>query len=265
MTPGGKGAIKKGKRLALNKILTGLVFGTVLLMLINNEGVLARNFCRLGSKGSHVWQLQQYLVRLNYLKTAPTGYYGRQTLLAVKSFQRDYGLKADGIYGSVTEAVLKRAVNFSQNGAGKRGVPGNAALTWNFINLLWKRDRPARITDVKTGKTFTVRRFGGQLHCDTEPLTRRDTLILASLYGGRWSWRRRAVIVEVGDYRIAASMNGYPHGAFRIKGNGFNGHFCIHFSGSLVHKTHQADPEHQRMIREAAAYLRLAGGGNQQM
>ncbi|HYH04861.1 MAG TPA: peptidoglycan-binding domain-containing protein, partial [Bacillota bacterium] len=212
-----------------------------------------------------IFHLQQCLTRLNYLNTTPTGYYGQQTFQAVKSFQRDYGLKVDGVIGDVTAKALKRAVNLLHTSTQSRWNPETLTLTWPLIDLLWGREQPARIIDVKTGNTFAVRRFGGELHCDTEPLTRRDTQILAAIYGGHWSWQRRAVIVELGPYRIAASINGYPHGQFRIKGNGFNGHFCIHFFGSLVHKTHMADPEHQRMIKKAAAYLKLAGEGNWQL
>ena len=78
--------------------------------------------------------------------------------------------------------------------------------------------------------------------------------MMRSIYGGNWSWDRRAIILTIGGQRIAASMNGMPHGNTYIQGNGMNGHFCIHFYGSSTHGSHSTDPLHQSMIRKAAGY-----------
>lgn len=50
--------------------------------------------------------VQQKLSRLGYYHTAPTGVYDRKSKLAVKQFQRDYGLKVDGAVGPVTAQRL---------------------------------------------------------------------------------------------------------------------------------------------------------------
>jgi hypothetical protein len=55
---------------------------------------------RLGSTGSAVKAVQRRL------KVSATGYYGRQTEAAVKRFQRQRGLKADGIVGAATARAL---------------------------------------------------------------------------------------------------------------------------------------------------------------
>ena len=65
---------------------------------------------RRGSKGDAVIQLQTELVRRGY-DIGPCGVdgdYGRATEAAVKNFQRDNGLAADGICGSKTYAALER-------------------------------------------------------------------------------------------------------------------------------------------------------------
>jgi hypothetical protein len=101
-----------------------------------------------------------------------------------------------------------------------------------------------------------VQRRAGSLHADVQPLTAGDTAIMKEVYDDGWSWRRRAVIVEVGNQRLAASMNGMPHGAGEIKRNDFDGHFCIHFKDSATHQN-PAHPNlaHQIMVWKAAGRL----------
>jgi hypothetical protein len=82
-------------------------------------------------------------------------------------------------------------------------------------------------------------------------LTARDSQILLSIYGGRWSWERRAVAVQLRNQYFAASINGMPHGGSTIPENNFRGHFCVHFLDSRLHLNGRTDPDHQNMIREA--------------
>ena len=132
-----------------------------------------------------------------------------------------------------------------------RASTGRAqALTWSQVDRIFGRGTSARVTDVRTGLSFMTYRRGGWAHADVEPLTSQDTAILRQIYGGRWSWARRAIIVEVGGYRIAASMNGMPHGRSSLN-NGFPGHHCIHFLNSTTHGTQRVCPAHQQAIRLA--------------
>ena len=109
----------------------------------------------------------------------------------------------------------------------------------------------ANIIDVKTGLSFQVQRRGGHNHADAEPLTREDTATMKRIYGGTWSWERRAVVVVAGGRRMAASINGMPHGGEAIADNGFPGHFCVHFLGSRTHGSNSVDAAHQNMVRAA--------------
>ncbi len=69
------------------------------------------------------------------------------------------------------------------------------------------------------------------------------------IYGGKWSWKRKAIIIELDNgRRIAASMNGMPHGGGAIRENKFYGHFCIHFKDSKTHVTGNIDMAHQIMV-----------------
>lgn len=125
-------------------------------------------------------------------------------------------------------------------------------IPWERMNHLFKVGDEARITDVLTGLSLQVVRLGGSLHADIEPVTAQDTAQLKAIFGGAWSWNRRAVIFELRGLKIAASVNGFPHGNKRIKDNGFPGHFCIHFWGSKIHQSQKVDPDHQQMVLAAA-------------
>ena len=61
---------------------------------------------RRGAKGSDVRELQDMLQGLGFYTKAIDGIYGKGTVTAVKAFQREAGLKADGIAGPKTLAKL---------------------------------------------------------------------------------------------------------------------------------------------------------------
>ncbi|NEP29896.1 peptidoglycan-binding protein, partial [Moorena sp. SIO3I6] len=65
---------------------------------------------RRGSRGPAVTKLQQQLRDLEYFNADPTGYFGPVTEQAVIRFQRNYGLRADGVVGSQTTAALSNAL-----------------------------------------------------------------------------------------------------------------------------------------------------------
>lgn len=135
-------------------------------------------------------------------------------------------------------------------------IPYGEYLPWEEAQLLWPRYGYAVVVDVETGLAFRTQRRGGTYHADVQPVTIIDSQIMKILYQGRWSWNRRAaVVITENGTRIAASMNGMPHGQGLISGNGFNGHFCIHFRDSKVHCSSRVDLAHQVMIWKAAGLI----------
>ena len=68
---------------------------------------------RYGSTGDGVRWLQWYLNRLGYLDTPREidGIFGARTQAALENFQRDAGIRADGIAGRVTRAALIAALS----------------------------------------------------------------------------------------------------------------------------------------------------------
>nr|WP_263326091.1 hypothetical protein [Neobacillus sp. Marseille-Q6967] len=127
-------------------------------------------------------------------------------------------------------------------------------LPWKKVNLLLPKYSKFTVIDVETGKKFKVQRRAGSHHADVQPITSKDTKIMKSIYGGKWSWKRRAIIVMHKDQWIAASMHGMPHGGGALKNN-FPGHFCIHFLGSTTHRTDNMDLSHMLMIYKASGKL----------
>jgi hypothetical protein len=131
-------------------------------------------------------------------------------------------------------------------------------LDWESVRKAFKRMAYADVIDLETGAAFRVQRRAGSRHADVQPLTKQDTKIMKQVYQGKWSWKRRAVLVAIDGKKYAASMNGMPHGAGAIAGNNFRGHFCIHFKGSTLHRrrSNTPDPGHSLMVLKASGALR---------
>lgn len=136
----------------------------------------------------------------------------------------------------------------------KKKSPFGILIPWDEVDIIFPRMAKGKIRDLETGLTFNIQRRGGNLHADVQPLTAQDTKTFKEIYGNRWSWRRRAVILEIGHKKIAASMNGMPHGQGAIYGNNFPGHFCLHFYKSHTHSKN-LDLAHQLMVLKAAGQL----------
>lgn len=206
--------------------------------------------CGPGDSGSAVKKVQQRLKKLGYYSGSIDGSYGNGTTTAVKKFQKRNGLTANGKVNSKTLAKLNsssaKKADSSDSSSGK-----TERLNWfNGGSSKIPKGATFKVKDIKTGKVFTVKRWSGGNHIDAEPATASDTKIMKSIYG-HWSWRRRPVLVKYNGHVYAASMNGMPHGTQTIKGNNFDGHFCIHFYGSKTHGSKKVDSMHQNCVAEA--------------
>lgn len=127
-------------------------------------------------------------------------------------------------------------------------------LNWKEVNHILPKYTKFTVMDIETGKKFKVQRRAGSHHADVQPLTSKDTKIMKRIYGGKWSWKRRAIVVIYKDQWIAGSMHGMPHGAGALQNN-FPGHFCIHFYGSTTHRTNSMDLSHMLMVLKASGKL----------
>jgi hypothetical protein len=148
---------------------------------------------------------------------------------------------------------------------------------WMEVNKLFTIDSTALLIDVETGKNFKIKRTFGTNHADCETLTAEDTKVMQEIWGGEWSWSRRAVIIVANGHVIAASSNGMPHAGRdneptesiidnrsadfgtginldKVKNNEMDGHFCVHFLNSKTHGTDRVDETHQEMICKALKF-----------
>jgi len=202
---------------------------------------------RLGDKGNAVKAMQTSLKKLGFYTSTVDGVFGKGTEKAVKAFQKKNKLTQDGIAGAKTLEklssgdVIENEMQYKTERlnwfkGGESIIPKGASMT---------------IKDVKTGKTFSAKRWSGANHIDAEPSTGDDTKTMKAVFGGDWSWKRRAILVKYNGHVYAASMNGMPHGSQVIDNNGFDGHFCIHFYQTKTHGTNKVDGEHQNMVDAA--------------
>ena len=98
--------LKFKPRLALAVLL---ITGSVLVS--TGEAALAAPTLKRGYQGADVVQLQNFLKGIGCFDKGvkSTGYFGRITQGAVKKFQSANGLRADGVFGSKTQALLERS------------------------------------------------------------------------------------------------------------------------------------------------------------
>lgn len=169
-------------------------------------------------------------------------------------------------------SISKSVQNTSKSTSSTSGV---LLLDW------WKEGRKAFpigsvavVKDVNTGKTFKIKRTMGSNHADCEAVSKSDTDIIKSIWGG-FNWTTRPIILNIGGKRYAASMSSLPHAGVdsasfgavvnnrsegygrgqnldSIKNNGMNGHFDVHFLNSTRHKDGKEDPKHQASVMKAA-------------
>ena len=284
--------------------------GLAAIMTLAPVNASAATILKLGSNGTEVKTIQTTLKELGYY-TYPktTGYYGSITAEAVKRYQEDNGLSADGIIGKHTREILFGNTEIAENSvksevslmkvsdkaseeasvkvSAKASVKASeaaktGALDWfKEVQYIFSRGTEAVVTDIDTGKSFQVIRTYGTNHADVEVLTKDDSNIIKDIWGG-WSWERRAVVVQVGDYTLAGSMTAMPHAGVesapadkvvggrsdgygtgenldKIKGNGASGVMDIHFKNSRTHSTNVVQKVQQDMVKKAAAYIEKMG------
>jgi hypothetical protein len=239
----------KNKSRIIHKISAAIIF----VILINN--LTAFSFVKTAKTGTKLSATKASAAKAN-VKTAKT--------VTKPSITKVSAAKAK------TRSKVKLAAS-----RGTAGLKYGELLDWwTSASKIFSRGKTAVVTDLYTGRSFNVMRTMGTNHADCEALTKEDTDIIKSIWGG-FSWDRRPVIVNVDGRRIAASMSAMPHAgidsepAYKIvnnrsdnygtgenldviKNNGMNGHFDIHFLNSTRHSDDQEDPEHQHNVLIAA-------------
>lgn len=106
--------------LILSIALSGIAYGAL------GDRLLGR-----GSKGPEVIELQKKLAQLGYVVGTTDGKFGSKTETAIRRFQKERGLRVDGLGGTQTIDELKLLTGQSTNSTGK--AVGNKNVDTNLI------------------------------------------------------------------------------------------------------------------------------------
>ena len=215
----------------------------------------------IGETGDRVKILQQALIDTGFLKGKADSIFGENTQKAVIAFQTRWNLTPDGLAGKKTLQTLEKAVGgatapavSSTPAPSSTPVPAVSPVpvsdtvdindrislpSVSSVQLLhWFNDvKPSisngqylLICDPSTGLSWTLRVMSRGRHCDSEPLTAKDTHTMVQAFGGTNTWNQKAVYVKLPDGRwTIGSTHDMPHDSSTIKNNDFNGHLCVHF------------------------------------
>ncbi len=106
--------------LLISIVLSGLAYGAL------GDRMLGR-----GSKGPEVIELQKKLAQLGYAVGKIDGKFGSKTEAAIRRFQKERGLRVDGLAGTQTIKELKLLTGQSKNSTGK--AVGNKNIDTNLL------------------------------------------------------------------------------------------------------------------------------------
>ncbi len=232
---------------------------------------------RQGDKNDSVKLMQQKLISLGYLSGTADGVFGAQTYRAVREFQKDNALSADGIAGNKTIAALNSA-NGGSNGTAVTTPPASnnntglgttiAAMARNVKYEYWYstvrnacRKYPyCTLFDPETGISWQVHMFSYGKHAEIEPLTVNDTEKMYKACGyQKWTPKPVWVIFADGTIRIATTHS-VPHEVQHRTNNNFAGHACLHFPRTMAQVTSIGPyaTKHQNAVDKAWAELQAS-------
>ncbi|MFC5628727.1 cell wall hydrolase [Aliibacillus thermotolerans] len=144
----------------------------VLLFIDPNATKATSVILEKGNEGPSVVQLQETLIHMGYLHTNATGYYGTYTTEAVKAFQQEFGLLADGKSGPQTLSELENVRKIAKAVHGEaRGesFEGQVAVAAVIRNRLLSPEFPSTVDGVIKQKNAFTAVQDGQYYLDPSP------------------------------------------------------------------------------------------------
>lgn len=105
-----------------SRVFQVMALSMVLCLILSaaSQAALGDRTLSQGSKGSEVKDLQKRLTQIGYQLGKVDGIYGKSTKAAVERFQKNRGLKVDGLAGPKTIKELKRLTGESTTASGKK-------------------------------------------------------------------------------------------------------------------------------------------------
>ena len=234
---------------------------------------ITTNLMQKGDANESVKVMQQTLINLGYLKGTADGVFGNLTYKALKEFQKDNALYADGVAGDKTIAALLGA-NGSNNAptvtdSPNVGLGTTLAVTARSVKYeYWYstvrnecRKYPyCTLFDPVSGISWQVHMFSYGKHAEIEPLTEKDTEKMYQACGyQKWTPKPVWVIFADGTIRIATTHS-VPHEVQHIRDNNFAGHSCLHFPRTMAQVTAIGPyaTKHQNAVDKAWAELQAS-------
>ena len=210
-----------------------------------------RETVSLGTKGQLVVRIQQRLADLGYYAYKPTGSYQAVTRRAALAYEQAAGARQDGRLTPEEQDEL-----FSGSAA-RAPYAANVALSFTAQNPyfqvtgeLWdwaevKKELAAgesyALTNCATGESCQMVFQDGENHAHMTPANpATDGQMLKKWLGESNSYYKIAVVVEIGEKRVAASLQ-YDNATAHV-----------YFQGSASHVLGMADREHDSLVQRAA-------------
>lgn len=215
-----------------------------------------------------IQRAQLALSNLNY-NVATDGKFNEAMHDALVAFQLRNGITATGVLDAATQARLYsgKANNaatapreYLADNAGYTANPPKASdvklLHWyNTVKPMMSSGTAFTVYDPDSGLSWKLQVLSPGRHCDSQPVTLQDTLIMQKAFDGKSSWNMHIVYVQLPNGTwCMAGMHNRPHQSNGILGNGFGGHLCVHFLRDMD-ETKKADPvtgvQYQNLLRDA--------------
>lgn len=232
-----------------------LILLLALLCLCAGAAALAeekeRETVALGSKGELVVRVQQRLMDLGYYFYKPTGSYQAVTRRAVLAYERAASARQDGrltpeeqdefFSGSAARAPFSGSVPLSFTAQSAYFEVTGELWDWAEVKKQLAAGETYTVTNCATGESCRLVFVDGENHAHMTPaVPYTNGQMLKQWLGESNSYYKIAVTVEVGEKRIAASMQ-YDNTTAHV-----------YFQGSTSHVLNMADAEHDGLIRRAA-------------
>ena len=135
-------------------------------------------------------EFQQALQDLGYYpETASiSGHFGKKTEQAVRDFQRDYGLTADGVVGPATLKAIRDAVSGSSGG-------GSGSYNEVIYNLYW----PSHYSTPYNRRAMVLTVGTTQFVCSIYPQPHGQQVITNNNFNGQFCVHFRGSTINSGD------------------------------------------------------------------
>ena len=232
-----------------------VLFSSSAIAFGGSEQIPTTKTLKKGSTGSSVKLLQTRLQELGYYTGKINSSFDAATQTAVKAFQQNNGLTADGIAGVTTIEKMNSASAKSAPTATPTPkatatpkpiatptptagitVKASDVIYANFytkVRPIIRQYQYATIYDYETGASWQIHMFSFGNHAEYEPVTEADTEAMWADMGKTWNPRPVWVLLSNGQVYIA-TIHSMPHGCQHNKDNGFSGHACLHFPRTLA-------------------------------